>query len=283
LATTTTTATGAWKTLGTLGLAVCIAASVNRSARAEVGDDQPEATSGKSITVTVYPLLVRAPIMGASIDLPSMPAIPSNPGAGGGGGTVGEVSGSTDVSLNSAWMAGAVIQADRWFAEMFGLYAALSASRSTPRVTVDSNTYFFNGRGGVRLVDGLSATAGFRRISVNLDATLTSPILGTPLEGKAKPAVWDPLIGVDWHRHVSRRWEVDANFQGGGFGVGTDVDVSAEGYANWHVARHVALRLGYMGVHYKMTLANVSIASFQRTLISRQTLHGPEFGVGIPF
>lgn len=280
---TTTTVRRAGKTLRTVGLTLGLAVSVNASARADAGGDQPGTTEGKPITVTVYPLLVRAPIMGASIDLPSGPAVPSNPGAGGGGGTVGEVSGSTDLSLNAAWMAGAVVQADRWFAEVFGLYAALSASRSTPRVTVDSNTYFFNGRAGVRLVGGLSATAGFRRISVNLDATLTAPITGTPLEGKAKPAVWDPLIGVDWRQHVNRRWEVDANFQGGGFGVGTDVDLSAEGYANWRVARHLELRLGYMMVHYKLTVANVSIASFQRTLVSRQTLHGPEFAIGIPF
>jgi hypothetical protein len=210
--------------------------------------------------------------MGASVDLPSLPI---------NGGD--EVQGTTDVSLNSAYMAGLAIESNRWFAETFGLYAALSASRATPFVKVDSNTYFFNGRGGVRLFGGFSATAGFRRVSVNLDATLTRPSDGSTLEGHTKPALWDPLIGVDWRGPLGDRWRFAANFQGGGFGVGTDLDLSAEGYATWRVLKHVELRAGYTMVHYKMTIATVNIGPIQRTVVSKQTLHGPEIGIGIPF
>jgi hypothetical protein len=180
-------------------------------------------------------------------------------------------------------MAGAAVGSDRWFAEMFGLWAALSASRATPLVAVDSDTYFFNGRAGVRLFGGFFATGGFRRISVDLDATLTRPSDGTALEGKVKPVLWDPLIGIDWRGQMGDRVRLSANLQGGGFGVGTDLDVSAEAYASWRLLRHVELRAGYMVVHYKMTIADVTVNSVNRTLISRQTLHGPEIGIGIPF
>jgi hypothetical protein len=46
---------------------------------------------------------------------------------------------------------------------------------------------------------------------------------------------------------------------------------------------HTELRLGYTAVYYKMTVADVSVGSFQRTLISSQSLHGPEIGLGIVF
>lgn len=266
-----------WSKRHSYVLAIVCASVIGRpiDARAAGGQQPPESNGGK-VTVTLYPLLLRAPIMGASLKLPSV-----TPPDGGGGGE--EVSGSTDFSLNHAWMAGATVGSDRWFAEMFGLYAALSASRATPFVAIDSNTYFFNGRAGVRLFGGVSATAGFRRVSADLHATLTRPSDGTSLEGRAKPALWDPLIGIDWHGQTGSRVRLSANLQGGGFGVGTDLDVSAEAYANWRLLRHVELRAGYTVLHYKTTIAHVTVGPLDRTLISRQTLHGPEIGIGIPF
>src|SRR4051812_21731348 len=149
----------------------------------------------KPIRITIYPLLVKAPIFGASIDLPSLPSAP-----GGGGGESGEVSESTDTSLNAAYMAGVLVEADRWFAEASGVYAALSASRQSPRVQIDSKAVFYSARGGVRLVGGLSATGGIRRVAVDLDASLTLPLLDKTISGTAKPGLWDPMIGVDWRR-----------------------------------------------------------------------------------
>ncbi len=248
------------------------------AARAASGQDTSSSSTRSKVTFTLYPLLVRAPIMGASLDLPSVPAPPD-----GGGGGADESSGSTGFSLNSLWMAGGTVESDRWFAEVFGLYAALAASRATPLASLDSNTYLFNGRGGVRLFGGLSATAGFRRVSADLDVKLAHPADGTTLEGRAKPVLWDPLIGLDWRGQATKRLRLSGNVQGGGFGVGTDLDVSAEGYANWRLLPHLELRAGYTVVHFKMTIAHITVAQLDRTLIMRQTLHGPEFGIAIPF
>jgi len=180
-------------------------------------------------------------------------------------------------------MAGISVGSRRWFAETFGLYAALSASHSTPFASLDSDTYFFTGRAGVGLFGGLSATVGFRRVSADLHAEVQRPSSGTTIEGTAKPVLWDPLIGVDWRGRLGDRWRLALNAQGGGFGVGTDLDVSAEAYASWRLLKHFEIRGGYTVVHYKMTIATVDVASGSRTLVSRQTLHGPEIGIGIPF
>jgi hypothetical protein len=99
--------------------------------------------------------------------------------------------------------------------------------------------------------------------------------LGRPHDQRARE-------GIDWRRSPGR-WTFDGNIQGGGFGVGTDVDVSAEFHARWRFVPHVELRAGYSLLYFKLTVADVNIGSFQRTLISRQSLHGPELGPGIAF
>src|SRR4029453_2264516 len=77
----------AWQRLVVLA-AVC-AGPMDRTAEAAGAQDS---SSPSKVTVTLYPLLVRAPIMGATLNLPSVPAPPD----GGGGGGEEEVSGSTD-------------------------------------------------------------------------------------------------------------------------------------------------------------------------------------------
>jgi hypothetical protein len=262
---------------GILIILLSLTALATAVTSARAGQQTADKEADTKIRVTIYPILVKAPVFGASVDLPSLP-----PGSGSGGDEAGDITGSTDTALNAAYMGGLVIEAHRWFAEGYGTWANLSATRSTPRIIVSSDSLFFVARGGVRLVGGLSVTAGVRHAIVDLDATLTLPVSEQPIEGHAKPGIWDPLIGIDWRRNIGS-WTIDGNFQGGGFGVGADVDLSAELHARWRIVRHVELRAGYSLIYFKLTAADVSIGSFQRTLVTRQTLHGPELGLGIVF
>src|SRR5436190_23640614 len=121
------------KTILTGLLTLCLLAASGTRARA--ADDD------KKIRVTIYPILVKAPIYGATVELPSLPSAP-------GGGERGEVSGSTDVSLNAAYMGAVLVEANRWFVEGAGTWAALSADRSAPRINIKTETLFYSGRGG---------------------------------------------------------------------------------------------------------------------------------------
>jgi hypothetical protein len=76
---------------------------------------------------------------------------------------------------------------------------------------------------------------------------------------------------------------VNASAQGGGFGVGTDVDVTADVHADWRFVPHVTLRFGYQAVYYKWTASGALVSGVGRTLVSKQSLHGPSFGIGIEF
>src|SRR5262245_62606750 len=104
------------------------------------GEPQDPTTSKPQppVEVTLYPILVQAPIYGASIDLPSVPSTPGD------GGESGAQSGSTDFALNSAYRAGISVRPPQWFGEMRGTWAALSATREAPRVPADPTTTLFN-------------------------------------------------------------------------------------------------------------------------------------------
>src|SRR4051812_45723032 len=233
------------------------------------------AAQGKPIEVVIYPILVEAPVFGASVDLPSLP--------GGGSGESGEQRGTTDVSLNTLYMLGVSVRAPRWFVETRGQWADLSASRSSPRISVGTQARFFTARGGVTLIDGFSATVGVRRIWGELDASLTLPNLGDKvLESRINKTLYDPLVGVNW-RHRAGSVVLEGGFEGGGFGVGTDADVTGEFNLDWRFVRHMSLRLGYGFFYYKITSDPITIGSFQRTLVSSQTLHGPILGIGVVF
>src|SRR5215471_12842242 len=106
--------------------------------RTEAQENTP-ANKQQGVEVTVYPILVEAPIFGATINLPSLPSGGGGGSGGSGGGESGSQSSSTDVSLNAAYMAAIDVRTSRFFGELRGQWAALSASRVTPLITVDSD------------------------------------------------------------------------------------------------------------------------------------------------
>jgi len=222
--------------------------------------------------VTIYPILARAPIFGANIDIASLPG---EPGTG--------ASGTTDYSLNGAYMFGAIIESRRWLFDVNGVWAALSASHSTPLVVVDSDTRFFNGTAGIRVAGGLFATAGFRRVATDLDVTIKPLAKEAALNGKPSVGVWDPMIGTRYRGLLGSSLVLDLDFRGGGFGVGSDIDLSGAAALDWRFARHWQLRGGYSLIHFKMTIDHVDFNSVARTLTAAQTLHGPEIGIGFTF
>jgi len=252
-------------------------------ARAQDSGPKRDPNSGKRpVKVVIYPLLVQAPLFGATIDLPALPSIPGGGGGSGGSGTEsGDVSGSTDVSLNTAYLAGLLVETNRVFVEVNGTWADVSADRQSPHVSLKTKTLLSTARGGVRLFKGVSATGGVHHVSMDLDATLTLPNLARELDGHAKPGYWDPMLGVDWRgRHG--RWDFQADFEGGGFGVGTDVDLAGEVRADYRI-RWFDMRFGYAVTHIEATVLDVNIGSFQRTMTINQTLYGPNVGFGIAF
>jgi hypothetical protein len=245
--------------------------------RAQTRDAQAtQSSSSEKTRVTIYPLLAQLPIFGADIHVPSLPD-----GGNGGGGTGGggdAIDGSTEASFNGAALAGIRVDAPKWFVDLDGLYAGLSAKRTTPSVVVHTDAFYAHASAGWRFYRDLAVTGGVRELGLNLHAEV-----GDALDAKVNPRVWNPLVGLDWRHRVSDTWTVDGIAQGGGFGVGADEDVSIGLKAYWNSSHHFALQLGYSFLYYKVTVAHVTVGSASRSLVSKQTLHGPSIGVGFWF
>jgi hypothetical protein len=235
---------------------------------------QPAASSGpeKGTQVFIYPILVQAPLYGASINVPSFP--------GGGGGSEGG-KGTTEWSLNAAYMGGIEVQS-RLFAEVSGLWTKPSATHdSTPRLSVDSEIWAMTLKGGYRIYKGLGITAGARVISLDLDATIEFPQSGVTLSGNSTHRIWNPIVGADWRGNLSRKWIMTLS---GDFGGDSDGDSHQRlrGRVDWLPIPHLAIRLGYQALRLSIDRTS-TLGGVQRKFGAVQNTYGPEFGLGIVF
>lgn len=211
--------------------------------------------------VTVYPLLAWIPIFGADVNVPSLPTIP-----GGGGGAV-------DKSLAGALMFGGSVERGPWRVDADGIWAAFEGDRvALPTLTVDLDVAYAHASGGRKVVKDLYVTGGVRWLSLEYNIQI-----GTLPTFTSKPGLWDPLVGVGWHRD-GKKTELHATLEGGGFGVGADVDVAGSVRFDWKPISHFGVTLGYGGIYLKVTEPVLT-----KTFTASQSLHGPIVGVGFYF
>lgn len=250
-----------------LVLILLFASFVFRAQAAEEETQQTDTEKASETRIVVYPILFQAPLYGAKVNLPEIPDI-------------GEpaFSRTTDYSLDSAFLAGITVEKDNWFFEFEGEYAGLSAKRETPFLTVDADVVYFNVMGGWKFYKDIAVTGGIKRLAVDIHANL-----GDLREAQTKPGLWDPMIGIDWRRFVTPKLHLNAFLEGGGFGVGSDVDISGAVDADWEVFPHFVLNAGYGFLYFKTTVEHVTVRSIDREFKINQTLHGPRIGLGISF
>jgi hypothetical protein len=224
------------------------------------------AAPGKT-KVSVYPILLWVPAFTATTTVPAFPDLPNGPDLPGG-------SGSTSASFDGAALAGISIEKSIWRVDADGIWAALTTKRDRPLLNVDMDVIYGHVSGGVKIYKELYATAGVRRLALKYDIQLAD----RPQHFVRKPGIWDPLVGLAWRGALGSRWMLHAIGEGGGFGVGADVDLAGTFRADMQLARHVGLNLGYSVLYLKL-----SDTALQRTFEVKQTLHGPIVGVGLYF
>jgi len=214
--------------------------------------------------VGIYPIYVWLPY-GIGIDV-SIEA--DDNGEGGGSGEI------IDSRFDGAYFGGFYASKGRFRVDGDGLWAGFGGDRpELPFLQIDANVTYFHGTAGVRLVKDLYAVGGLRRLAMKYDIKLaTYPTF------ERKPSIWDPVIGLSWHTEGGRFLEFHAVFEGGGFGVGTDSELSGSARIDFKPLQHFGITAGYAFLHYKLedTVRN-------RTFTVNQTLHGPLFGIGFYF
>ena len=212
--------------------------------------------------VSVYPVLGWVPF-GIDIDV-------SLPPSDGDGGFAGEI---VDSRFDGAFLGGLSLQKGPWRLDADGVWAAVGGDRpERPQLRVDADLIYFHVAGGRKIAGDLYATGGLRRMALKYDVQVAD----LP-NFERKPGVWDPLVGIGWHT-VRERFEVHGVFEGGGFGVGSDVELGGSIRADWKPFTHFGLTAGYQWLYFKVedTVRN-------RPFRVEQTLHGPVIGIGLYF
>jgi len=212
--------------------------------------------------VAVYPILAWVPIsIGINVDVP-----PVNGGGGGSGDIV-------DSSFNGAFFAGVSATNRSWLVDVYGLWAAFGGDRvDRPSLKVDLDIYYGYGKVGRRVAPDLYVTGGVRGVALKYDVRL-----GDLPRLTHTPYVLDPLVGISWNR-IGPKIEWHASFDGGGFGVGADVDLSGAFRIDRKPVPHFGFAAGYNVLYLKLS---DSLAG--RTVIVKPTVHGPMVGIGLYF
>lgn len=240
--------------------ALCLLLPIDSAVAQSTVPAAPDADEGWR--VTIYPVLAWVP---TSIDINV-----SLPPSGAEGGGAGEI---LDSRFDGAFLGGFSAAKGAWRMDVDGLWAAVGGDRpQSPVLTVDADVIYLHAIGGRKIVKDLYATAGVRRFALKyvIDFESLEPF-------ERKPGVWDPVVGLTWHTE-RQHFEVHAFFEGGGFGVGSDVDLSTSFRADWKPIPHFGFTAGYQFLYFK-----VSNTVQSRELTVKQTLHGPIVGLGLYF
>jgi hypothetical protein len=233
---------------------------LSRAAGAQTGTPAPSADNDWRITA--YPVLAWVPL---SIDVDV-----NIPPFGGDSGGAGDI---VESQFDGAFFAGVSASNRVWRADFYGLWASFGGDRpERPFLSVDLDLIYGSGRLGRRVAPDLYVTGGVRRVAIDYDITL-----GSLPRFARKPGVWDPIVGLGWH-HERNKVEWHAALDGGGFGVGADVDLGGSFSVDWKPISHFGLTAGYNFLYLKVT---DSVAT--RDVILKMTVHGPTVGLGLYF
>jgi hypothetical protein len=119
---------------------------------------------------------------------------------------------------------------------------------------------------------------GVRRLAVDVSAR----VLDYP-EVSRKPGVWDPIVGMTYRVPMGEHWLLTMHGDGGGFGVGSEVDVNASLTLDWRMARHFGMALGYGLLYFRLEDQLLDSSRVEKTLKLGTTLHGPIIGFKLLF
>jgi hypothetical protein len=221
-----------------------------------------EAQTADEWRVAVYPVLGWVPLgIGIDVDVP-----PSDGNAGGSGEII-------DGRFDGAFLGGVSASNGLFRIDTDVIWAAVGGDRvEPPDLTVDADLLYGHGMFGVRVAPGWYVSAGVRRMALQYGVTI-----GEQPTFERKPGLWDPLLGIGWHRN-GRKLDLHAAFEGGGFGVGAEVDLGASVRLDWRPLSHFGLTAGYNILYFKL-----SDTALGRTFTVKQTLHGPAAGIGLYF
>ena len=232
---------------------------------------QPASAPDPGWEVEIAPIYVWAPISINSLKLPEFPGLPSPPGGGG-------PSAETGSSLNGAAMAAFRVEKNWWVLRGNFVWAGLSGEVERPYARVSGNVILGELQTGFEAVKNLYVEGGVRRLALDIEAE----VLEYPKVSR-KPGVWDPIVGMTYRVPLGSHWLLTLHGDGGGFGVGSEVDLATNLTLDWRATRHFGLTLGYGLLYFRVRDSLLEGTTVDDTLELGTTLHGPILGFKLLF
>jgi hypothetical protein len=175
-------------------------------------------------------------------------------------------------------MAALRVEKGPWMARANLVWAGLSGEKERPYLKVSGDVIYGELFAGIEVVDHLYVEGGVRRLAVDV----TAQVLDYP-EVSRKPGVWDPIVGLTYRAPMGEHWLLTMHGDGGGFGVGSEVDANAFVTLDWRMARHFGLTLGYALTYFRLEDTVLDSTRLERTLELGATFHGPIIGFKLLF
>ncbi len=222
--------------------------------------------------IEIAPIYAWVPINISSITLPPFPDLPKPPGGG------DRPSGGTDASLSGAAMAAIRIEKQRFTVRANVVYAGLAGERERPYVRVSGKLIYGEALAGVRVARGLWLEGGVRRLAVDV----SGEVADYPKVSR-RPGIWDPVVGASVRLPLGERWLLTVHGDGGGFGVGSEIDLNSYATLDWRMARHVGLTVGYSLLYVRLENEWAEGTRLAQKLDFGTTLAGPIVGFKLLF
>jgi hypothetical protein len=225
----------------------------------------------EKLHVGLYPIFGWLPFFSSNFTVPPLPG-------GGGGQSIG---GSSSLKLAGAFAFAVDVTYKKLLIEGEAVFANVTGTHTTPNANVSTHLKYGDLFVGGEVYKGLYAIAGFRRTAADFSISVAD----SPTFSRS-PGLWDPLLGAEYRKQLKHKINVQARFDAGGFGVGSDVDIDAQGRVEWRFSKHFGTVLGYQVLYEKLT-GTVTQPVLNTTITYpwkyAQTFHGPVLGIGIYF
>jgi hypothetical protein len=203
----------------------------------------------------IYPVYGWLPIYGADVRLPDAPE------------------GSTDATLQQAFLAAFRIEKGSFALEGCYLFAGLSGEAETPSMKLEVDTQIADLRAGFAVVPDLYLEAGARYLALDMEATI-----GDSPAATWNPDLLEPVIGITYRPLLGKQWRFILHGDVSGLATGDSTTATGTAKLEWQPANHFLLVAG-VTVQYLSTEGSIG----SRDVKLEQTLYGPIIGFGIPF
>ncbi len=178
-------------------------------------------------------------------------------------------------NLEGGFMGNYRAKGNKWAFGLDYIYLNISPSSDVPPATVDLKQTIVELSVGYEVRPELEVLAGIRSVDIDMSATINVTPPPPPMTGADD---WiDPIVGLDYRRTLSEKWQFYGRSDVGGFGVGSDLTWQLAAYFGYMPSKNWNLFAGYRHLDFDYKSDN------DKKFYYDIAISGPLLGAGYNF